>query len=172
MTALCCWSADSVTYTVTIILHRLGLIALLVLTAAGCTRRVVVPAREDVDVLIIAPHPDDEVLLAAGVIARTLAEGRKAAVIVVTSGGYTCERNGALRESETVAALQALGMAEKDVHFLGYPDGYLSMLGTQPLFAVERLDPDGQCRLAGTTAATHGFGHLDEHSVRTGKPAP
>lgn len=128
--------------------------------------------REDVDVLIIAPHPDDEVLLAAGVLARTLAEGKRAAVILMTSGGYTCERNGPLRESETVEALTTLGMNERDIHFLGYPDGYLAMLGTEPLLAIERLDADGTCRLSNTTSASHGFAHTDEHSARTGKPAP
>jgi len=128
--------------------------------------------REDVDVLIIAPHPDDEVLLAAGVLARTLGEGKRAAVILMTSGGYTCERNGPLRESETVEALTTLGMNERDIHFLGYPDGYLAMLGTEPLLAIERLDADGMCRLSNTTSASHGFAHTDEHTARTGTPAP
>jgi LmbE family N-acetylglucosaminyl deacetylase len=138
----------------------------------SCARVTKVSGRDDVDVLIIAPHPDDEVLLAAGVLDRALREGRRAAVIVVTNGDFTCERSGPRREAETVAALQSLGLAEDDIHFLGYPDGFLAALGPHPLPPIPRLDADGSCRMVGTTSATRGAHRRDEHSARVGSPAP
>ena len=148
---------------------RFGLTALL-FTALGCYRPAR-PVREDVDVLVIAPHPDDEVLLAGGVMERALREGSRVAVVVLTNGDYTCARDGFVREAETVAALGAIGMREDDIHFLGYPDGYLSTLGSRPLPPVERRDAEGHCVRGSTTYAARGYRHLDEHTERTGVAA-
>lgn len=127
---------------------------------------------DDVDILILAPHPDDESIMTAGVIARAHAEGRRVAVSIVTNGDLTCERDGYLRERETVAAMRRLGLAEKDVYFLGYPDGYLDALGDIPLRPLDRRTRDGRCVAGNTTYGGHGFGHTDVHSLVTGAPAP
>ncbi len=88
------------------------------------------PARDGtVEVLVIAPHPDDEVLIAGGVLARARAQRQRVTVVVVTNGDFTCERNGHVRQDETIAALASLGIAEDEVIFLGYPDGWLVDLG-------------------------------------------
>lgn len=121
--------------------------------------------------LVIAPHPDDEVLLAAGVMARAIREGRQVAVIIVTNGDYSCERDGYLREAESIAALKTLGVAESDVHFLGYPDGALSKLNATPHAPMEHRDATGQCVARTGTYADRGAGRLDEHTKRTGAPA-
>ncbi len=144
----------------------------LCLLLAGCPR-FLGGAREGVDVLVIAPHPDDESILAAGVMRQALAEGKKVAVVVMTNGDKGCDadRDGYLREAETVAALGRIGLAEEAVHFLGYPDGYLDQLGEKPAGPVKRRDEHGACVEASTTYAVRGAGRADEHTARTGQPA-
>lgn len=129
------------------------------------------PTRVGIDLLVIAPHPDDEVLLAAGAMEKAIAEGRRVAVIIVTNGDYSCERDGYLREGESIAALKTLGVQEADVHFLGYPDGALARLTTTPLPPMEHRDATGQCIARTGTYADRRAGRLDEHTARTGKPA-
>lgn len=142
------------------------LISLLALSA--CVGRLA-GERSTVDVLVIAPHPDDEVLLAGGVMDRAVREGRRVAVIIVTNGDYSCERDGYLREAESVAALKSLGVTE--VHFLGYPDGALAKLTEEPHAPMEHRDAIGQCVARTGTYADRRAGRLDEHTARTGKPA-
>lgn len=148
---------------------RLGLITVLLLQSACLLRSAT--AQRGVDVLVIAPHPDDEVLMAGGSIERAIKAGLRVAVILVTNGDATCERDGYLREGESVTALNALGVDADDIHFLGYPDGALSTLGTTALGAREHRDSMGQCIGQRGTYADRTAGRLDEHSRRTGAPA-
>lgn len=91
-------------------------------------------------VLIIAPHCDDETLGAGALIARLKPLGVQFKVVLMTNGdGFTDSlditfhevrpsaaeyiRFGYLRQTETKAALQSLGLSEQDIVFLGYPDG-------------------------------------------------
>jgi LmbE family N-acetylglucosaminyl deacetylase len=119
-------------------------------------------------IVVVAPHPDDETLIAAGVVSAARARGERVAVVVVTNGDFTCERDGHVRQGETVAALAALGVAEEDVHFLGYPDGWLAELGDEPLPPIARRAVDGSCRKDTGTYAERGASHHDEHTARTG----
>lgn len=123
------------------------------------------------EVLVVAPHPDDEAIMAAGVIARERARGRRVAVAVVTNGDLACERDGFRREGETVAAMKRLGLREEDVFFLGYPDGHLEALGHVPLPPLPRQDRSGRCVSGNTTYAARGAGGTDVHSLLAGKPA-
>jgi LmbE family N-acetylglucosaminyl deacetylase len=123
------------------------------------------------DVLVIAPHPDDETLMAAGVIARERTAGRRVAVAIVTNGDLSCERDGYLREAESVAAMKRLGLREEDIFFLGYPDGHLDELGHEPLPPVTHRDPARGCIAGNTTYAGRGAGGTDVHSLLTGRPA-
>ncbi len=120
------------------------------------------------ELVVIAPHPDDEALLAAGAMAKARAEGRSVSVIIVTNGDFTCERDGYLREAESVRALAQLGVT--DVHFLGYPDGALARLGKQPLDPLEHRDATGECVARTGTYADRSEGRVDEHTARTGAP--
>lgn len=142
----------------------------LVLVIVGCPRNAA-RERDDVDLLVIAPHPDDEVLLAAGMLVQAIKDGQRVAVVVVTNGDLTCERNGYQRQAETIAALTLLGVKEEDVHFLGYPDGAVDQLTPVPLPARERVAVDGTCVQASGTYANRGAGHTDEHFARTGTHA-
>jgi len=89
------------------------------------------PPRLGHRVLVLAPHPDDEVLGASGLLAGTLRRGGRARVIVATDGaadgrGERAMRLAATRESETRRALGRLGLGAGDVTFLGYADGGLA----------------------------------------------
>jgi len=88
----------------------------------------------DKRVLVIAPHNDDEVLGAGGMIQRHLAEGYKVKVIIMTNGDGQLRppgnriKLGYRRQKETLAALKLLGLSDNDVIFLGYPDRGLAKL--------------------------------------------
>jgi LmbE family N-acetylglucosaminyl deacetylase len=124
-----------------------------------------------VELLIVAPHPDDEVLMAGGALWRALREGRRAGVIVVTNGDFTCARDGAQRQRESLAALAQIGLPESQVYFLGYADGYLEKLSHEPL-RVERLNSSGECLVTDTTWSTRGAAMLDAHQATGGHEAP
>ncbi len=96
-------------------------------------------------VLVFAPHPDDETLAAAGVIRRCLEEGGVARVVIVTDGGRFVRaaqvlagrrnvgpadfrRLAVVRRREARAAAAALGLENREVEFLGYPDRGLARL--------------------------------------------
>ncbi|MCL6561812.1 MAG: PIG-L family deacetylase [Firmicutes bacterium] len=98
-------------------------------------------------VLVVAPHPDDEVLGCGGLIARWRARGVAVTVVLVTLGDGFRENAvryylrvpvqpheflhlGYERQAECLAALQALGVEEERVIALGFPDGGLIHLLT------------------------------------------
>lgn len=96
-------------------------------------------------ILIVSPHPDDEVLAAGGLIARAKSKGDSVHVVFLTSGdgfrrGVEAWNGllppapgdflayGSLRQEEAKRALAILGVPSKDITFLGYPDGGLSKI--------------------------------------------
>ena len=62
------------------------------------------------DVLIIAPHPDDAELGMGGAILKLLAEGRRVGVLDLTSGEPTPHGSPETRRRETAAATAVLGL--------------------------------------------------------------
>ena len=68
--------------------------------------------------LVLAPHPDDEVIGCGGLVALHLREGRSVHVVVATDGAQAGD--GAQREAESRAALAILGNAT--IEFLQFPD--------------------------------------------------
>lgn len=96
-------------------------------------------------VLVIAPHPDDEVLAAGGQIIRALERGAEVRVVFLTCGdGFEWNAMvlqrvsvpgpkgmlalGRRRIGESLRAAEVLGLAPSNVTFLGYPDGGLMQL--------------------------------------------
>lgn len=83
--------------------------------------------------LIIAPHPDDEVLGCGGLIALKRDLGMAVNVIFITDGGashgwhsrYKSDEIVAIRQQEALNALSILGVNESSVHFLNRQDGKL-----------------------------------------------
>ena len=82
-------------------------------------------------ILVLAPHPDDEVLGAAAVIDVARRSGAQVHVLVATDGERGPDKTGAPdlgeeRREETRRALGDLGLGADAVTFLGYADGSLA----------------------------------------------
>jgi LmbE family N-acetylglucosaminyl deacetylase len=78
------------------------------------------------DVVIVAPHPDDETLGAGGLIYSLRTHGISVTVIAVTDGenAYKDEPGlGATRIKEQTDALSALGVGDTNIARLHLPDG-------------------------------------------------
>ena len=81
--------------------------------------------------LVVAPHPDDEVIGCGGLIARTLEAGGRVAVCIMSDGAashpgsptFPPDRLARTRRAESLAALGHLGVGADSVHFLDLPDG-------------------------------------------------
>lgn len=84
------------------------------------------------DVLVLAPHPDDESLGMGGAIAAACRAGHRVHVVVVTDG--SCSHPGsvsfppralsALRQAEVARAVDILSDGAERPLWLGYPDLY------------------------------------------------
>lgn len=90
-------------------------------------------------VLIIAPHPDDEVIGCGGLIARLVAEGKTPHIIIMT-GGEGSHRGccntpdseiTAARRILTHEALDILGVPEENIYELNFPDGGIDIENTE-----------------------------------------
>lgn len=96
-------------------------------------------------ILILAPHCDDELLSCGGIIQEALSKDIDVKVVFLTNGdGYRwgAIRNflrpfvsakryvqfGELRQQEAIESLKTLGLPQKDIYFLGYPDRGLQFL--------------------------------------------
>ena len=72
------------------------------------------------DVLIVAPHPDDAELGMAGAILKMLAEGRQVGVLDLTDGEPTPHGSVEFRRQETARATELLGLSWREN--LGLPN--------------------------------------------------
>lgn len=94
-------------------------------------------------VAVVSPHPDDETLGCAGLIQKLLQHGIKPLVIVVTNGdGFDASIHlklyevqikpedratyAEMRQKETLAAMQKLGLTSEQVVFLGFSERTLA----------------------------------------------
>jgi N-acetylglucosamine malate deacetylase 1 len=90
----------------------------------------------DRSALIVAPHQDDETLGCGGMIALKRAQGVPVQVIFITDGGASHDWHpqfkaggiAAIRRQEALAAMNILGVAAEQVHFLDQRDGKLKWL--------------------------------------------
>jgi len=81
--------------------------------------------------LVVAPHPDDESLGCGGAIALLRNFGNEVTVLTVSDGALSHPNSRKfpplklrdLRESETIAALDILGVSADKITFLRFPDG-------------------------------------------------
>ena len=119
-------------------------------------------------VLVIAPHPDDDVISSAGVIHRAIGF-EEVTVVYMTNGDIHGTAQGYMRQDEAVSAqVQHIGLVEDNLIFLGYPDGRLRNIFNNYTTPSSRyVTPFGQ----GVTYGDRGLGRLDYHSYRFGAPA-
>ena len=97
------------------------------------------PIQKDDRIMILAPHPDDEAIAAAGVIQQAAKAGAQVQVVYLTNGEHnqfafivyekriTLRQGefihlGQVRRQEAIKAMQLLGLNENNLIFLGYPD--------------------------------------------------
>jgi LmbE family N-acetylglucosaminyl deacetylase len=98
--------------------------------------------------LVLAPHPDDEVIGCGGLTAQHFREHRVVRVVIATDGAEADtaanDRDGyrALREQESRHGLERLG-GVPDVHFLRFPDRQLgSEIGELLAAQLREFAPD------------------------------
>jgi LmbE family N-acetylglucosaminyl deacetylase len=136
------------------------------------------------DVLVVAPHPDDDVLGAGGVIQQARAVGKSVVVVFMTNGDgyadaaaqlagkttYDLKRRDFLllsraRQQESAAAEQALGVPRDHLVYLGYPDAALDRVAEAPGGppVVQQFTDRG---------ATYGGWIRDYHSTMHRRAAP
>jgi LmbE family N-acetylglucosaminyl deacetylase len=139
------WRRFAIVATVTVMIvwavQPSPALPLLRLSASAATR-----------LLVLAPHPDDEGLAAAGLIERVRSTHGRVRVVVMTSGDAlpsAAERLDAtptpgarefrtlarVRERESRTAMATLGLGADDVVFLGFPDEGLCLLASAFLSA-------------------------------------
>ncbi len=112
------------------------------LAAAACSawaQRPFPPVNRDDRIVIVAPHPDDDILGAGGLIQQALAVGADVRVIYLTMGDhnqvafklYKLDLHltareylvfGERRRKEAIRATGRLGLPADHLTFLGYPD--------------------------------------------------
>lgn len=83
--------------------------------------------KNNADILVISPHPDDAEICAGGTVAGWTAQGKKVVIIVCSSGEkgtsdptLTMARLAQIREQEQRASAEVLGIQE--TVFLNHPD--------------------------------------------------
>lgn len=94
--------------------------------------------------LLIVPHPDDEVYGASGTLMTYLEEGHVCGLVTLTHGeaGRTLglcdgpEELSRMREVELAACLEVIGLPVHEQH--AFPDKYLKDQPREPLIAVAR----------------------------------
>jgi LmbE family N-acetylglucosaminyl deacetylase len=135
--------------------------------------------------LVLAPHPDDEVLATGGLLQRLAAARVPVGVLLLTNGGNNpwpqrwlerrwsldaeaSARWGARRQAETERALAHLGLDPREVlTAIGWPDGGLTqLLDTDPEGCVARLANEFE-RTRPTHVAVPGAGdrHPDHNAA-------
>ena len=121
------------------------------------------------NIVILAPHPDDEALCCAGIIHNALQQGSSVTIVVVTNGDYyQGVPLGLQREAETVSAMSLLGLSEQQIIFMGYGDEALQGLYQSSSPATVIPSPAGQTQ----TYASRGLGGISYHQYLYGTPGP
>ncbi len=89
-------------------------------------------------IMIISPHPDDDIIGAAGALAYLSGHNNKVVTIFLTSGevgtydrALKPERLRAIRMKEAAAAYKALGFSDAEQVWFGYPDDGLDFAPLQ-----------------------------------------
>lgn len=101
--------------------------------------------------VVVAPHPDDEILACGGWLATRAERGQSCLVVAVTNGEAShgssdpqvCASLGQRRSKERCAGLKALGLSPTCVVRLGIPDGKAPhMISAMVMRLLPLLRPD------------------------------
>jgi len=90
--------------------------------------------------MVFASHPDDEILCCSHKIREKLEAGNRVKIVYITDGDAINKSNAEkareyarTRQDESITAASSLGLSRYDLFFLGFPDGHLKALGSEPL---------------------------------------
>lgn len=125
-------------------------------------------------VMVIVPHQDDEILMAAGIIRRLVKGQRSIDIVMATNGDYGCSdfSVGRTRLKETVKGLELLGVPLSGLHILGYADTGMPREDSFLTHLYE--EKDGQ-KLYPSRCGCHTYGLLEKpelHMEKQGCHAP
>lgn len=139
--------------------------------AEAFAARALPTLREEADhLLVIAAHPDDETLGAAGLMATTARRGARVTVLIATDGegshpdspSHSPAQLAALRRREATAAIEHLHPSI-EVRFLGIPDGGTDGHREELAAALRALLAEAGPRLL--VSPWQGDGHRDHRIV-------
>ncbi|MBR1495699.1 MAG: PIG-L family deacetylase [Acidaminococcaceae bacterium] len=123
---------------------------------------------ENEKILVIAAHPDDEVLGAGGTIAKYTAQGADVAVLIVTDGSTSQYRNDSklleiieAKRKETVNCAAVLGV--KHIFYGGLPD---MKLDVTPHIEINQVIENVIDIFQPNTVFTHFFGDINKDHQR------
>jgi len=94
---------------------------------------------QPLDLLVVAPHPDDAEISVGGIILKSLAQGKRVGVVELTNGEPTPHGTLEIRKAETARATETLGLTWR--HQLELPNRRLenSLAARRQLAEVFRL---------------------------------
>lgn len=140
--------------------------------------------QDPLDVLVVAPHSDDEAIGCTVVMLRAIKEGKRVGVVVVTNGdGFPKAaavvakkpqdqltpadfiKLTGIRQQHSMTAMSRIGVQAADLIYLGYPDA-----GLKQVYAAEGPVPFRQKFTQKNE--TYGVVLSDYHSRIHGHPAP
>ena len=125
-------------------------------------------------IVVIAPHPDDEILGCGALIAAMAAHNRSVWVIYMTDGGASTPdlddtaRTQLVqqRQNEAIAGLECLGVPPSAAIFVGAPDGFLARSGDNLRNAKSKLDDLlHQGIISSVLVTSSQDGHLDHKAA-------
>ena len=113
-------------------------------TAVSSLPEVTMPVRGQ-EVLVFAPHPDDETIGVGGFIAQSRKNGASVTIVLVTNGNFHNQES--LRYSEFKKAAAILGVSESDLVFLNFADSKLDRINQTLLYnalkqQIDIFNPD------------------------------
>lgn len=125
-------------------------------------------------VMVVVPHQDDEILMAAGIIRHLVNRQRSIDIVMATNGDYGCRdlSVGRARLQETVKGLKLLGVPITGLHILGYAD--TGMPAEDSFLTHLYEEKDGQ-KLYPSKCGDHTYGLLEKpelHMEKQGCHAP
>lgn len=123
------------------------------------------------NIVVLAPHQDDEILSSYLLLSSLLQEGAAVHVVFATNGDYEGADVSAIRNRESVVALKSIGIPEENLWFLGYADTGMPY----PESFLLRLYHSGnpQAVLSSpNSGATYVAGGESYHCRQTGREAP
>ena len=109
------------------------------------------------DLMIFAPHEDDELAIAGPVIYQAAQKGMDVKVVFTTNGDYF-PHEGPIRIKEAIKALHILGVEKENIIFLGYGDQ------TQSKHLYNAPNKEVVCSYNGKTA-TYGIPGVEEFAM-------